>query len=922
MTVRVIPALALLFLLCSSAWAGAMPAVSFYYGAEPPWDELDAFDWVVLEPEHATTEGLERLAGRQVFAYVSVGEADPGRAWLNRLPAGSILGSNPAWGSLVIDQSQAHWPAYFVDNVITPLWQQGFRGFFLDTLDSYQLYATDADARAQQEAGLINVIQAVKARYPEAQLFFNRGFEILPRVHELAAAVAAESLYAGRDPDSGGYRPVPEADRAWLTGRLDQVRKEYRLPVVVIDYLPPERRAEARKVAEKIRAHGYIPWVADHDHSLLGIGAVEVMPRKVLMLYGDAKNETELMEKESVVLYGSMPLNYFGYTAEYLDAHGPLPEHTLTGRYAGAVIWLQNSLPAAKGRRLAEWMARQTAAGLPVLVLGNMEFLRHPGTLQQLGLQRDDLARPVRKLALVQHAASIGFETRPLPDRSSFFPLAISAGTPLAVVEDDEGRRQVAAAITPWGGYALNPYAVVTQPGEAGDRWAIDPFFLMQKALRLPPMPVPDVSTESGRRMLLIHMDGDGFASRAELPGNPYAAEVLRDEILKKHRLPVAISIIEGETGPTGLYPELSPQLESVARDILALPHVEIASHSYSHPFDWGKVAEDGTGEGYNLPLPGYQFNMNREIEGSIAYIESRLAPPGKKVRLFHWTGNCNPTIEALAETVRAGVGSINGGDTVMTRSLPTYTAVAPLGVQKGGYFQVYAPNQNENVYTNDWEGPFYGYRRVIETFEMTDAPRRLKPINIYYHTYAASKPSSLAALDEVHRWAVAQQPAPVYTSEYVRKVHDFNHVTVARTAQGWRIRGLRDLRQLRLPAALGVPDLARSSGLAGYNEHLDQRYLHTGAAEAELVLDKAARKTLRLVSANAPLRAMERSDHGLRLEFAPHVALQVEVEHAARCTFSAAGKPLTARKSGSRPHLRYALDHHAAAPIEALCTQ
>ena len=74
-------------------------------------------------------------------------------------------------------------------------------------------------------------------------------------------------------------------------------------------------------------------------------------------------------------------------------------------------------------------------------------------------------------------------------------------------------------------------------------------------------------------------------------------------------------------------------------------------------------------------------------------------------------------------------------------------THVAAMGIRKGPYFQVYAPNQNENVYTNHFTGPLYGYERVIETFLLTERPYRLKPVNIYFHTYSASRRASLEAL-------------------------------------------------------------------------------------------------------------------------------------------------------------------------------
>ena len=122
---------------------------------------------------------------------------------------------------------------------------------------------------------------------------------------------------------------------------------------------------------------------------------------------------------------------------------------------------------------------------------------------------------------------------------------------------------------------------------------------------------------------------------------------------------------------------------------------------------------------------------------------------------------------------------NMNGGDTLITRSNPSLALVAPLGVTKNGHFQVYAPNQNENVYTNNWLGPFYGYERVIETFELTNVPYRLKPIDIYFHTYSASKPASLKALDKVFRWATEQETNPVHASDYIRKVLDFNQLVV-----------------------------------------------------------------------------------------------------------------------------------------------
>jgi hypothetical protein len=95
------------------------------------------------------------------------------------------------------------------------------------------------------------------------------------------------------------------------------------------------------------------------------------------------------------------------------------------------------------------------------------------------------------------------------------------------------------------------------------------------------------VTTLDGHRMLIVHIDGDGFPSRAMMPGNAYSGKVILDEILKRYPVKSTVSVIEGEVGLSGKWPKLSPALEAIAREIFALPNVEVASHSYSHPFNW-----------------------------------------------------------------------------------------------------------------------------------------------------------------------------------------------------------------------------------------------------------------------------------------------------------------------------------------------
>ena len=348
--------------VASSVLASA-PNIAWYYGDKPPVAQLRAFDAVVIEPDHGFDPAQFKTPSTQWLAYVSVGEVTPQRRWYKELPKAWLSGANDAWASRIIDQAQPEWPAFYVDHVIKPLWDRGYRGFFLDTLDSYQIVARNDAERAAQEAGMVRVIRAIKARYPEARLIFNRGFEILPQVHDLAYAVAFESLYRGWDQGARQYKPDSEADREWLMGQVHRIRDEYHLPVIAIDYCPPSDRACARDTAKRIKAQGLVPYVTDPDLSTIGVGRIEVLPRKVLILQDRTPHTT--IDTSEGVRFIAMPLNYLGYDVEYADINKPLPASVSPDRYAGVVVWV-NTSPIKQVAALSAWVRQRIHDGVRI----------------------------------------------------------------------------------------------------------------------------------------------------------------------------------------------------------------------------------------------------------------------------------------------------------------------------------------------------------------------------------------------------------------------------------------------------------------------------------------------------------------------------------------------------------------------------
>ena len=859
-----------------STWAESMskpvnpPSFAFFYGKDIPWESLGAFDIAVVEPGHVTPLPTgpgwsHRLnPATQVAAYIAIGEVHPTRAYFKKMRPEWTLGENKDWNSIVVDQAAPGWREFYLKEVIAPLWQQGYRAFFLDTLDSFHLVAKTPQAMAAQVDGMVQLVRAIKSAYPDAKLIFNRGFEILPKVHKEAYAVVAESLFQGWDAGKQSYREVPQADRDWLWGQLKKCQDEYGLPVVSIDYVPPENRALARETAQKIKALGAVPWVTNPALDLMGIGQVEVIARQILALHDEPGHLGDVALHE-IHRLATMPLNYLGLDVRYVYVESEelkqINSLPLAGRYAGVLTWFnRGTFPETAQMRQTMQAAR--AQGVPLVIVGAM-----PGDalLEPLGITAGTPERVNVALRLEKFSPHVGFEIEPKPIVSALTPLLVRGGTPWLRVTAPSGRYADAIAITPWGGYAVERYWKVDLSQNQGARWAVNPIEFFRAALRIDgQVPVPDVTTETGRRLQFVHVDGDGFANRAEIPGTPLASEVMLTEFLQRYKFPSTISIIEGEVAASGLYAALTPQLEATARKIFELPYVEIATHTYSHPFHWAdlELARDPAGRTLALRVPNYRYNVQREIAGSADYINTRLAPPGKKTKMLLWSGNSQPLSEPVRVAYQNGLLNMNAGDTWITKAEPSLTVVGSLGMLKGDYFQVYAPNQNENVYTNGWTGPFYGFERVIETFEMTDLPLRLKPVNIYYHTYIASKRASIVSLHKVYQWAQTQNLHPVYASEYAQRVLDWRRATVARSGlagQGFELRGGEHLRQWRIDASDATPDLALSRGLAGYAQHAGSRYMHaTNSVASYATFLKAGSvndvKTAYLVSANSKL--------------------------------------------------------------------
>jgi hypothetical protein len=918
---RLLPCLLLLFLPLSLAIAHEITPkpdnIGFYYGDEAPIGALYAYDWLVLQQDQVSDARLELLAQGDTLplAYFSIGEMARNHRLYSEISPSWKVGKNTAWKSTVLDLRNPDVRQFLIDNIVAPAMARGFRGVFLDTMDSHLLAEAGRGDPEAFVAGQETLIRAIKARFPSARIVLNRGFHLQGAMDDLVDGVAFESYREGYDPGRRQYYSVSDKDRQWLDTQLAYWRETRPdIPLIAIDYVKDGTRAAA--LADKLRDDGLVPVVSNPELTRLSPTRPAVQPRHVLVIHDLPASR---MDQSGAHRRLGIVLERMGLVPHYRSSRETVPDEPTNDRYLGVVLWWES---AGTKSAVCGWLKGVQQRGLPVVSLG---LLPAETSCRQL-LGENTLALPATPLTFSERAPSVAtYEGRRLPQAPTSALPVLDGGQSWFTATDTRGREFHPVYTFSGGGVALAPFLFEQGPDDEA-YWLFDPFAFLSEALGNPGIPAIDSTTEAGRRILTAHIDGDGLVSRGEFTGSPLSAAVITDKILRRFTIPHTVSVIEGETSPNGLYPGVSDEAESNARAMLRLDNVEVASHSYSHPFFW-QALEGGpaprlenTLYGYFMNIPDYQVSLDREIAGSVDYINRELAPADKPVSVFLWTGDARPGPKALRKVREAGLLNVNGGD---THPLPYASELAgtwPDARPVGDELQIYAPVMNENVYTNQWTGPYYGFRYVIDTFRLLEDRGRLKPMGIYYHFYSGTKPEALNALEEIYRYALAQPVTPLYLSDYARRVQTQYYSVMQQDSQGgYRWRGLGAPSTVRV-AADRFPDLEHSRGVAGFHDAAGVRFVHLTGKDPVLHLSDARPEGPYLSNANAVITHWQRSGNtgGWKLELGlqGHQALDVVIANGGNCRVTQPAG-VAATRSGSDLQLRLARSSVARLSME-----
>lgn len=621
--------------------------------------------------------------------------------------------------------------------------------------------------------------------------------------------------------------------------------------------------------------------------------AATPIPRTLIGLYNSV--ETPDLKDTPAFQFAEMPLNHLGYRLEYHDIAKKLPDISERQDVVGVLSWLTRGAQVKDVGHYMQWASRVMDSGKKFILLGAPGF--YPDYPYDSNVPLETINAFWKRLGLYDEGEMINasyagkivtdmpglinFERHYDGVRPVYRDLKVLDNTTQVLLkfERDNSDSSVLIAISPHGSYVAEDYEMYWD-GSGNDAyrfWYIDPFLFFRLAMGDTGMPKPDTTTLAGRRLYYSHIDGDGWISRTFVKEYRSAkllcAEVINQAILQRFNdLPCSVGPIAADmdTNWAGF-----PEARETARKIFELPYVEVAVHTYSHPFEWEffknyepskevpfladypnggweytgfwpvikrrwnflfgksqtnyalypKVLEAG----YDLPraYANRPFNLELETRGSINFI-NELAPPGKRAKVYLWSGDCAPFEAAVAAVAATGITNLNGGNSRFDTEYPSYGWVRPIARQVGNQRQIYASCSNENVYTDNWHGRFYNFNKAPQTWRNTGTPYRIRPINLYYHMFSGERLPSLNGVLSSLTYARNQEIIPITTSHFAKIVEGFFSSEITAVDEGgWMISNRGKLQTVRFDqATFKAVDFSKSQGIQGQRHSQGSLYV------------------------------------------------------------------------------------------------
>lgn len=818
-----------------------------YYGNSIPEHQLYKYEHLVIDPDQ-----YQKVweFPNHTYAYLSMGEVEKFRSYYQLLLKKGILNDiNPIWpDARYVSLKDDTWKNFLLNTAIPNILQKGYKGIFLDTLDSLI-------ESGQPKAASLDLINSIKKRFPGLKLMANRGLPLLKDLN--VDSVLLESTISHYDFDTKKHSIAED-----YTANIPQ-----RIKIFSLDYWSRDDKKGIRSLYQKAEAKSYIPLISTVDLQQEPLLLYDLESK----MYFDSekqKFESTKVTRKILGIYDFGGINANGIHLNLESILNYYGMHCLTrsvdnlpkslNDYDGVVLWLKG-YELKSPLKLFQLLAKAKSLGLPVLWMGGLpnisaKFSKQDELYeliwQSFGIKSGSFFFAKNLSAKISFAhKDFHFEKRLTKlelDNIQDYQIDKSNNIdPILTISVPKLFETTPCFFSSWGGF-LDSGKAFLEGYEYQSRWYMNPYTIIERVF-YKGWPIPDATSIKGKRMSYIHIDGDGVLSLSEIATGKICGEVALEKIFKKYKLKTGVSFIANEIDE--VY-QGTATAQQVASDTFALDYIEAASHTYSHPFSWergivafstNKNAIDADWQGIKAKQEvGGILNLKFEIQRSMEYL-SQYLPKNKKLEVIYYSGDCVPTKQQLQYLKEHNIMAFNGGDSYYDHHFNSLAYVTALGRDVDGLKHIYSSNANENTYTDLWNDRYWGFARVKETWENTGYPKRLKPVNLYYHFYSLAKLGAFRALDSLYQYLDKNRNefVSVFPSQFIKIAHNFYSIDIRQIApKHYQITNAHTLKEIRFNKKIKIKSSKNIESIQ-YNEKLGVTYLTLGKlSQAELLLE------------------------------------------------------------------------------------
>jgi polysaccharide biosynthesis protein PelA len=237
-------------------------------------NNLKNYDMLILDPDsHPNLNKIKKNNKDILFiAYISIGEAESYRSYWDEIKNDRklIISENENWKeNYFVNVSNEKWQNIILNKVIPNIILKGFKGLFLDTIDTVDYLNHKYPGQyPNAKNDMTKLIKMIKQKYPDLELISNNGLTILPEIYNELFGMLFESLF-GTYKFENSYIKYILADKKESNIKLNHLLslKKYNQnkPIFIIDYADIKNKEYVKYLSKKIKKYKFNPYIAERE---------------------------------------------------------------------------------------------------------------------------------------------------------------------------------------------------------------------------------------------------------------------------------------------------------------------------------------------------------------------------------------------------------------------------------------------------------------------------------------------------------------------------------------------------------------------------------------------------------------------------------------------------------------------------------